>query len=123
MRGVSGLGGSKSAQRAGAGNGKRGLSRVVVLGGTNRKASRIRELTPAAIEWRFVDGLKRISSKEAASDLDWGDVVVIWATTPLLHRVSNLFAKGPRTITAPTTGIAALAREVAKFAVRQQRQP
>ncbi len=103
--------------------GKRGLSRVVVLGGTNRKASRIRELTPAAIEWRFVDGLKRISSKEAASDLDWGDVVVIWATTPLLHRVSNLFARGPRTITAPTTGIAALAKEVAKFAVRQQRQP
>ena len=98
-----------------------GLARVVVLGGSSRKTSRIRELTPAAIEWRFVDGLKRINSKEAASDLDWGDVIVIWATTPLLHSVSNHFAKGPRTITAPTTGIAALAKEVTKYATRQRR--
>ena len=102
---------------------KSGLSRVVVIGGTSRKVSTIRELTPAAIEWRFVDGLKRINTKEAASDLDWGDVIVIWARTPLPHHVSNLFAREPHTITAPTTGIAALAREVAKFAARLQRQP
>ena len=92
------------------------LSRIVVVGGTEQKMAKIRELCPAAIEWRHADGLRNITEKNATSDLKWGDVVVIWATTPLPHRVSNLYSKSGHAITAPTSGIAVLAREVARFA-------
>ncbi len=92
-----------------------GLSRAVVVGGTNPKWARIRQIAPRSVEWRFVNGLGNANQRDAASDLRWGDVILIWAGTPAQHRVTNLYA-GPRTITVPTTGIAALAREAAKFA-------
>ncbi len=92
-----------------------GLSRAVVVGGTNPKWARIRQITPRSVEWRFVNGLGNANQRDAASDLKWGDVILIWAGTPAQHRVTNLYA-GPRTITVPTTGIAALAREAARFA-------
>lgn len=92
-----------------------GLSRAVVVGGTNPKWARIREIAPRSVEWRFVNGLGNANQRDAASDLKWGDVILIWAGTPAQHRVTNLYA-GPRTITVPTTGIAALAREAARFA-------
>lgn len=93
-----------------------GLSRAVVVGGTNPKWARIRQIAPRSVEWRFVNGLGNANQRDAASDLKWGDVILIWAGTPAQHRVTNLYA-GPRTITVPTTGIAALAREAAKFAI------
>lgn len=92
-----------------------GLSRAVVVGGTNPKWARIRQIAPRSVEWRFVNGLGNANQRYAASDLKWGDVILIWAGTPAQHRVTNLYA-GPRTITVPTTGIAALAREAARFA-------
>ena len=92
-----------------------GLSRAVVVGGTNPKWARIRQIAPSWVEWRFVNGLGNANQRDAASDLRWGDVILIWAGTPAQHRVTNLYA-GPRTITVPTTGIAALAREAARFA-------
>lgn len=92
-----------------------GLSRAVVVGGTNPKWARIRQITPQSIDWRFVNGLGNSNQRDAARDLKWGDVILIWAGTPAQHRVTNLYA-GPRTITVPTTGIAALAREAARFA-------
>ena len=96
-----------------------GLSRAVVVGGTDQKAAKIRELSPNSLQWRFVDGLGNINQRDATSDLKWGDVIVIWATTPLPHRVSNLYSKADHTITSPTSGIATLAREAAEFARRQ----
>ena len=96
-----------------------GLSRAVVVGGTDQKAARIRDLSPPSIRWRFVGGLGNINQRDAGSDLRWADVVVIWATTPLPHRVSNLYSKADHTITSPTSGIATLAREAAEFARRQ----
>ena len=92
-----------------------GLSRAVVVGGTNPKWARIRQIAPQSVKWRFVNGLGNANQRDAASDLKWGDVILIWAGTPAQHRVTNLYA-GPRTITVPTTGIAALAREAARFA-------
>ncbi len=93
-----------------------GLSRAVVVGGTNPKWARIRQIAPQSVEWRFVNGLGNANQRDAASDLRWGDVILIWAGTPAQHRVTNLYA-GPRTITVPTTGIAALAREATRFAI------
>ena len=98
-----------------------GLSRAVVVGGTDQKAARIRELSPPSIQWRFVDGLAHVNERDAASALKWGDVILIWARTPAGHKVTNLY-DGPRTITVPTTGIAALANQAAEFARRQTRR-
>ncbi len=98
-----------------------GLARAVVVGGTDQKAARILELSPPSLQWRFVDGLGHVNQRDADSDLRWGDVILIWARTPALHRVTNLY-DGPRTITVPTTGITALAREAAEFARRQNRR-
>lgn len=95
---------------------ERGLTQVVVVGGTEQKMARIRNLSPSSIKWRFVDGLRNVNERDASSDLRWGDIVIIWATTPLPHRVSNLYSRSSHAITAPTSGIATLAREAARFA-------
>jgi hypothetical protein len=97
-----------------------GLSRVVVVGGTNAIFSQIRGMSPQGVQWRFVDGTRRVGAKAAASDLAWADVILIWATTPLPHTVSGLYSQDSRTITVRSRGIAALAREATIFAQRRR---
>ena len=97
-----------------------GMSRVVVVGGTNAIFSQIRGMSPQGVQWRFVDGTRRVGAKAAASDLAWADVILIWATTPLPHTVSGLYSQDLRAITVRGRGIAALGREAIIFAERRR---
>ncbi len=95
---------------------KAGLSRIVVVGGTKQKETAILRMSPETVQWRFVNDFKRVDERDAAADLKWADVIVIWARTPLKHRVSNLYSRAEHAVIAPTTGIGQLARTAREFA-------
>lgn len=88
--------------------------RVLVVGGTDKKEREIKEKSPPGIEWRFIEGTKGRPSRYRQSHQDWAEVIVIWGSTELNHKVSERFAvKGDdRVITVRRRGITALADEV-----------
>ena len=66
-----------------------GLTRVLVVGGTPVLHRELAALAPS-LSFRFVDGNQGQHTKKGAiGDLQWAEVAVIWANTPLPHRVST----------------------------------
>jgi len=69
------------------------------------------------LQLRFVDGTSNLpNGTDALRDCAWADLLVIWAPTPLPHKVSTLYraevcAVGHR-VTVHRRGIEALAAEV-----------
>ena len=98
-----------------------GVSRVLVVGGTDNKRRELEDKKPPGVEWRLVDGTKSRKERHARPDLDWAQVVVIWASTELDHKVSSHYdLKGdPRVITVRARGISRLANEVASHVLRR----
>ncbi len=97
-----------------------GMAKIVVVGGHLARHTTLRQLTPPGIQWRFVDGTRRVIAKGSSSDLAWADVVAVWAAaTPLAHTVSAHYTSHEKTIIVPQSGVAALADEVARFASRR----
>ena len=88
--------------------------RVLVVGGTDNKEREIKEKSPPGIEWRFIDGTTGRPARHYRDHHVWADLVVIWGSTELNHKVSAHFdGKGDaRTITVRRRGITALADEV-----------
>ncbi|MCZ2108049.1 MAG: hypothetical protein LC118_00495 [Dehalococcoidia bacterium] len=92
-------------------------SKLLVVGGTGTLHRELQGLlAPAGIEARCVDGAAHTPSQKAAwADQRWADVVVIWASTPLPHKVSELYTREPigrPPITVARRGIAALCTEL-----------
>ena len=94
---------------------KAGRSRILVVGGTAAKERAMREET--GVEWRFIDGTAAPHERSLRSQRKWADIIMIWASTPLKHRVSKHFeGKGDdRAITVDWRGIAALADAVITY--------
>lgn len=92
------------------------LSRVLVVGGTDNKRREILEKSPPGVEWQFVDGKAARPDRLLRAHREWAEVIVLWASTVLDHRVSAHFpAKGDaRVITVPRRGIAALSDAVTR---------
>lgn len=91
-----------------------GRSRILVVGGTENKRREIQEKSPAGIQWRFIEGNVARPDRLLRPDREWADIIVLWASTILDHRVSAHFpARGDdRVITVARRGIAALADAV-----------
>ena len=91
-----------------------GVGRVLVVGGTEAQAREIRENSPNSVEWRFVTTQTSRDARYFRGDRDWADVIVIWASTPLPHKVSRHFeGRGDsRRVSVTRRGVAALADEV-----------
>jgi hypothetical protein len=94
---------------------KAGWSRLVVVGGTPTGREMLEELVADRLEVRLVDGLAKHTQKDAEPNLRWAQRVVLWGTTPLPHKVSNLY-KGSHVITTAHRGVAELAADVEKSA-------
>ena len=90
--------------------------RLLVVGGTDAKEREIKEKSPAGIEWRFIEGKTGRHSRYYQPHRAWADLVVIWGSTELNHKVSAHFdGKGDdAVITVRRRGITALADEVAR---------
>ena len=97
------------------------VSKVLVVGGTEAKCREIREKSPPGIEWRFVDGTKSKDDRYFRPGRRWADIIVIWGSTVLDHRVSSHFeAKGDaRVITVTRRSIGALAEAVVEHLKRR----
>ena len=97
------------------------VSKVLVVGGTEAKGREIREKSPSGIEWRFVDGTKSKDDRYFRPAHRWADIIVIWGSTVLDHRVSSHFeAKGDaRVITVTRRSIGALAEAVVEHLKRR----
>ena len=67
-----------------------GISRVLLLGGSPPQHTTLRDLLAGEpIELRLIDGSARAhSAAEAAQQLAWAQLLIVWASTPLHHKVS-----------------------------------
>lgn len=90
------------------------LSKVLVVGGTEAKRRELREKSPAGVDWRLVDGTRSRDDRHFRHNRRWAEIIVIWGSTELDHRVSSHFdARGDsRVITVTRRGIGALADAV-----------
>ena len=95
-----------------------GVSRLVIVGGTSRAVSELRERMGPSVRLKLVDGTKRVSRAYAANVAASADLVVIWAPTPLHHSVSRNFKavtpKGKR-MQIRRRGVASLIQEINDF--------
>ncbi|MCK6479396.1 MAG: hypothetical protein L6R43_04380 [Planctomycetes bacterium] len=93
----------------------RGWRRLCVVGGSPHSRTELQRLVGGALELKLVDGTASRSRGQARSDLAWADVVVVWGSTQLDHRVSLLY-KGPNVVQMARRSIQEVAREVERAA-------
>ena len=99
---------------------ERGLRRVVVVGGSPSTRAELEELIADRLQLRLVPGTERRTAREAKADLAWADLVVIWGSTELDHKISRLYTATPseRVVTCPRRGVAAMAETLMRAAAR-----
>lgn len=92
----------------------RGVGNVLLVGGTEAYWREIQSGSPATLNWRFIDGKTVKDDRYYRSHKEWADLTVIWASTPLNHKVSQKFPTTGRrgAITAPGRGVEAMIRDV-----------
>ena len=97
-----------------------GIDRILVVGGTEAKEREIRQKSPPELAWRFVDGKRVRDDRYYQPHRDWAQVIVIWQSTPLDHKVSDHFdGKGDaRVITVRRRGVTAIAQELISHVAR-----
>jgi len=95
----------------------RGWHRLLVVGGSPNARDEISRILHGRLELRALDGTIARTLKQARADLGWGDVVVVWGSSQLDHKVSNLYT-GPKVVTLHRRSIQELATEVVRAARR-----
>jgi hypothetical protein len=98
------------------------IGRVVIVGGGTGSRQELEELKSGSWELRLVDGTARRTLEQAVADARWADLVVLWGSTPLDHKVSGLYVQevpGPRCLQTARRGLSALLLEVAVHARRR----
>jgi hypothetical protein len=103
---------------------RRGIRRVVIVGGTGAQRRELEELLGASsrdtgIEIRFVDGTRQShTGRDALANMRWAQLVVIWASTPLKHSISHLYVAEPpphlRVLTVTRRSVEALCSEIVR---------
>lgn len=97
----------------------RGLRRLLVVGGGPGTAEDLRKLLSDNVDVKIVDGESHRNAAQADADLRWADVVAVWSSTILAHKVSKLYtdqraAFRDKLVTVPRRGVAALCNAVAE---------
>jgi hypothetical protein len=114
----SGSNNTRALRRMAAACATAAVRRVLVVGGRPPVWNEMeRTLQPSAIQLRFVDGTSKLpSGADALRDCAWADLLVVWAPTPLPHKVSGLYRAEvcavARRVVVHRRGIEALAMEV-----------
>ncbi|HEX8437969.1 hypothetical protein [Archangium sp.] len=72
---------------------RHGVNRVVVVGGSPAVREELEDKLGGRIELRMVDGTERRTAGKAQSDLEWGDLVLVWGATELHHKVSSHYTQ------------------------------
>ena len=69
-----------------------GIRRLVIVGGSPSVHDELRDFFEGAIELRLVNGTERRTLDAARADLRWADIVLLWGSSELDHKVSTLYA-------------------------------
>lgn len=93
----------------------RGWKRLCVVGGSPNARTALQQLAGRDLDLKLVDGTISRSRGQADSDLGWADVVVVWGSTQLNHKVSILY-KGPNVVQMARRSIQELAKAVIRKA-------
>ena len=94
---------------------------MLVLGGTpTTHAALIEALASDDLQVRCIDGKQGSRpTPTVAADLDWADVMVVWATTPLPHKVSRPYTSRANShvpwITVARRGVEAVCDELVRL--------
>jgi len=91
---------------------RRGLQRLLVVGGTQEAYRTLRDALPREVDLRWVDGTRAPDPESARALLRWADLVVIWASTPLPHKVSALYLRKWGCLRVARRGVGSLAQAV-----------
>jgi len=73
---------------------RRGVEKLVVVGGSPAVREELRAGAPEQWKLRLVDGTARRTLRDAQADLEWADLVLIWGGSELDHKVSKLYTEG-----------------------------
>ena len=96
----------------------RSVTRLLILGGTPALHAELESLlVPTGLSLRCIDGASGAHAKtDALPNLNWAQVMAVWASTPLPHKVSVSYTdERPRdlpTVTVGRRGIEALCNAV-----------
>jgi hypothetical protein len=88
-----------------------GMRKLCVVGGSPTSHTALAQLLAGRIELRLIDGTGSRTAAQARADLAWADVVAIWGSTMLNHKVSLLY-RGAHVIQMARRSIRDLAAEV-----------
>ena len=113
----SGSNNTRALRRMGSACAAAGVQRVLVVGGRPPSYAAIDGILGRSLELRYVDGTdNHPNGADALRDCAWADLLIIWAPTPLPHKVSGLYRAEvcgvAHRVTVHRRGIEALAAEV-----------
>jgi hypothetical protein len=119
----SGSNNTRALRRMAASCADAGVRRVLIIGGRPPMWTEMDQILAPALQLRFVDGTSKLPNlNDALRDCAWADLLVIWAPTPLPHKVSGLYRPDvcavARRVTVHRRGIEALAMEVCEHLAR-----
>ena len=102
---------------------RRGVRRVVVVGGSPAVREELEAKLGGALELRLIDGTERRTSDRARGDLEWADLVLVWGGSELHHKVSTLYTSAApplrrKVVLAARRGVAALLAEAVEHLAR-----
>lgn len=90
-----------------------GVRRVVVVGGSPSVREELTSLRPPEWDLRLIDGTERRTLDKARADLEWAQLVIVWGSSELDHRVSQLYTSPTsphrrKVVSVARRGVAAL---------------
>jgi hypothetical protein len=93
-----------------------GIRRMLIVGGRPPSYVELQQALPQ-LDLRFVDGTSNLPNQtDALRDCAWADLLILWAPTPLPHKVSTLYRADVcsvrHRVTVHRRGLEALAGEV-----------
>lgn len=94
-----------------------GWSRLCIVGGNPSTREDVRRIVGDRLQLRLIDGTRARAQSDADADCAWADLVVLWGSTELAHKVSERY-HGRNVITCPRRGLAELAKEASRAAGR-----
>lgn len=94
-----------------------GWSRLCIVGGNPSTREDVRRIVGERLQLRLIDGTRARGQTDADADCAWADLVVLWGSTELAHKVSERY-RGKKVITCPRRGLAELAKEASIAAER-----
>ena len=109
----------RAGRRAAGALCEQGVSRLLVLGGSPATQGTLRRVLGEGIEVRCIDGdAGTRRPARVAADLEWAQVLVVWGSTHLPHKVSRQYTEsvpaGLRVVMVARRGVEAVCLELAR---------